>query len=263
MEKGNNLSKNQNEEYNTTDEEKSEGSQTSQEEFESPLGKKEYWDKFYSQEIDQFKNNSDLIGEVWFGENVQDKIVKFIISQSENRKNKSPEEIKILDIGCGNAALLIELYESGFKKLYGMDYSEKSIELAKNILKNKFEDEEEGEGKLFQNIVLFQEDINYPQREHKDFDLIHDKGTFDAFMLLKDNSEKSYIQFIDQKSKSGCSDKDQTILIITSCNHSRKELELFFHNSKMKIIGDIPHKTFSFGGQVGQTVTTLIFKIDK
>lgn len=217
--------------------------------YESPLGRKDYWDKFYNQEILQFNNNSDLIGEIWFGEQVQNKISNFI-------KNKKLEKnIRILDVGCGNAAFLIKLYESGYTNLYGMDFSENSIKLAENILQEKFNDEYKNK------IRLFQEDINSPITEVIDIDLIHDKGTFDAFMLSKENSEKSYIEYIIQKSKF-----NGTIFIITSCNFSKPELETYFNSndvqSKFKLIEEIPHKSFIFGGQKGQTVTTLIFSIN-
>lgn len=227
--------------------------------FESELGKKDYWDKFYSQEINQFENNNELIGEIWFGEQVQNKIINYIEKMYNLNK-----KVKILDMGCGNAAFLIELKELQFTNLYGMDFSENSIRLANEILVTKYNPENEENG-----IVLYQEDINNPDDSHDshlNFELIHDKGTFDAFMLSKENNFESYLNYILKKS---CD--TNTIFILTSCNYSEVELKEFFikENSNLQkiqslqIIDKIPHKSFSFGGQVGQTVTTLIFKIEK
>jgi len=227
--------------------------------YESKLGKKEYWDNFYSEEIDQFENNNDLIGEIWFGKQVQNKVVEYI---SKNFENKN---IKILDVGCGNGAFLFKLLKSDFINLHGMDYSEKSIELAINIKKHKIA---EGEEK-FNNLNLYQEDIkniiyDIDDDEEK-FDLIHDKGTFDAFMLNKSNSNINYAEYIYYKLKK------TGIFIITSCNHLKSDLLNFFiedpklnkEKYRFNVSSEIPHKSFNFGGQSGQTVTTIIFKIEK
>ncbi len=213
--------------------------------FESKLGNKEYWDKFYSKEIKQFKNNSDLIGEVWFGEHVQNKVVNYIKEQFKDRS------LKVLDVGCGNAALILELSKIGFNNLNGMDYSDKSIEFAKEILKEKFEEEN-----INYTVNLYSEDISNP-KYNGEYSLIHDKGTFDAYMSMKNHTVNTYIDFIKKNSLSG------TTFILTSCNYSTTELHKFFlyQGSRFKLLGDIPHKSFSFGGSAGQVVTTLIFII--
>ncbi len=229
------------------------------ERYESKLGSKEYWDNFYKEEISQFENNTELIGEIWFGKQVQKKIVEYI------NINFTKKYIKILDIGCGNGAFLFKCLKNNFTNLVGMDYSEKSVEFANNIKNHKIE---EGEEK-FNNITFYQEDTRSPFRdvdnEDIKFDLIHDKGTFDAFMLNKNNSNIEYADYIFYKlKKSG-------IFIITSCNHLKFDLIKYFiedpklNKDKYKFIisGEIPHKSFSFGGQVGQTVTTLVFSIEK
>jgi ubiquinone/menaquinone biosynthesis C-methylase UbiE len=43
---------------------------------------------------------------------------------------------KILDAGCGDGRFLFELKKRGFKNLYGIDYSEKSLSFAKIFLNN-------------------------------------------------------------------------------------------------------------------------------
>lgn len=224
-------------------------------EFESSLWKKDYWDNFYSQEINQFKNNTSLIGEIWFGKQVQKKILNYI-----NDKYKNNYSIKLIDLGCGNASLLLKLSKLGFdKNLYGMDYSEKSIELAKEIIIDKSE-----RYPNVLNIKLFQDDIkqsrieNFTGRdEFKNFELIHDKGTFDAFMSSKTNKVEEYIKYILFISD------ENSMFILTSCNFSKPELISFFKEPLFILQNEIPHKTFTYGGQVGQPVTTLIYNIKK
>lgn len=229
------------------------------ERYESKLGNKEYWDNFYNEEIEQFENNTHLIGEIWFGKQVQKKIVEYI-------NNKfTQKDIKILDVGSGNGAFLFKCLKNDFTNLVGMDYSEKSVELANNIKNHKIE---EGEQE-FNNITFYQEDIKSPlsnvDYENDKFDLIHDKGTFDAFMLNKSNSNIHYSNYIFYKLKK------TGVFIITSCNHLKGDLIKYFiedpglsrEKYKFIISGEVPHKSFSFGGQVGQTVTTLIFSIEK
>ena len=146
-----------------------------------------------------------------------------------------------------------------------MDYSEKSIDLGNSIKDHKIQDGEE----RYKNIIFYQEDIKsfllIVDNEQDKFDLIHDKGTFDAFLLNKNNSNIEYVDYIYYKlKKSG-------VFIITSCNHLKGDLIKFFiedpklnkEKYKFSIKGEIPHKSFSFEGQVGQTVTTLIFSIEK
>ena len=214
-------------------------------EFESQLGNKEYWDKFYSQEIKQFKNNADLIGEVWFGEQVQNKVVNYI-KEKFTDKNTS-----ILDVGCGNAAFLLKLAKLNFNNLNGMDYSQKSIELAQEILKEKIPD-------CYEMVKLYSEDINNPDKENK-FSLIHDKGTMDAFLSLKDHKVSDYIKFILNNC---CND---STFILTSCNFSLPELNsmFLFEGSNFQFVENIPHKAFAFGGGAGQVVTTMVFTVKK
>jgi SAM-dependent methyltransferase len=221
--------------------------------FESPLGKVEYWDNFYSEEINQFKNNSDLIGEIWFGEKVQNKVINFI------KENFPDKNIKILDIGSGNAAFLLKLSHLGFCNLYGMDYSKKSIQLAQEILDEKLKG-------IKNSIKLYQEDINTSDKPiERDFQLIHDKGTFDAFMSSKINCVETYLKYIFNIRKSFQQENGiSPTFILTSCNYSYSELESIFAEDicKMKIVKTIPHQSFKFGGSSGQVVTTIVFSFN-
>ena len=213
-----------------------------EERYESKLGTKEYWDNFYQVEQRNYMQNENDIGEVWFGEKVQNKILDYIVT---NQKDKN---ISIIDIGCGNSEFLFSLYDNNYNNLFGFDYSEESIRFIEKRLEKM--------GK--QAFKIFVEDLSKTPSDkllnETKFDLLHDKGTLDAFLLFKENSPDSYIEFLKQICKGN------NMFIITSCNHTKDELLKFFLG-KVKFITEIEHKKFNFGGQTGQDVTTLVLEI--
>ncbi|KYK68117.1 methyltransferase domain protein [Toxoplasma gondii TgCatPRC2] len=89
------------------------------------------------------------------------------------------------------------------------------------------------------------------------FPIIHDKGTFDVFYLLK--IPKVYVQRIWALLPA------RGLLCLTSCNCTREELESFFCEREngdkpfFQVLDQLRHKAFKFGGVEGQIVTTLMF----
>ena len=73
--------------------------------------------------------------------------------------NYVKKDMKILDVGCGYGRTLSELYEFGYKNLYGVDFSENMIKRAK--ANNPNTDFEVNEGDLpykndtFDSVILF------------------------------------------------------------------------------------------------------------
>lgn len=214
--------------------------------YESKLGTLEHWNDAYKQEIEQFKNNDNELGDIWFGKNLQKKLVNYII------KNFPDKNTKIFDVGFGNGVFLYKLAKQDYVNLYGIDYSPDSIQLAKMIIESK-QKKHEKEYK----INLFCEDINSTNKIiNETFDIIHDKGSFDAYMMNKSNTLENYHRYIKSYSKNG------TTLIITSCNNTREELRKKFPLEKgFKYIDEIKNKTFVFGGQEGQQQATQIYQI--
>lgn len=94
------------------------------------LGTHEYWEERYQEEIINFRNHGD-VGDIWFGEDILERLLRWIDKCSLISKTSA-----ISDIGCGNGILLIELSKRGFENLLGVDYSESAIDLAKEIAKN-------------------------------------------------------------------------------------------------------------------------------
>ena len=91
--------------------------------------------------------------------------------------------------------------------------------------------------------------------EQEQYDVIHDKGTFDVVFMNKDLDNIAYAEAIRHRlKKSG-------IFIITSCNCTSAELDVIFEGpglfmKKEEIKG---YKSFTFGGITGQVVSTNVY----
>ncbi|XP_012287836.1 EEF1A lysine methyltransferase 2 [Orussus abietinus] len=208
----------------------------------SVLGTQEYWEKTYSVEIDNFKSHGD-VGEIWFGEDSALRIIRWVSSSPEILQTSD----KIIDVGCGNGMMLVKLAEAGFTNLTGIDYSKKAIDLAREVTNDKG----------YPDIKLTVCDILSDRiRLESDFKIAHDKGTYDAVSLSPDNPKEKkerYIQSMyDLLGRDG-------LLVLTSCNWTKDELQQQF-NSHFELSHVIPTPTFQFGGQTGNSITSLVFR---
>ena len=133
------------------------------------------WDHVYEQELENFEDHGDE-GEIWFGKAVERRVIDWI----KNNYKDETYDPKILDLGCGNGHFTLKLIEAGCKNVSALDYSEKAVELAKKLVCFDSEDED----RIFKADILNLTTI--PSKYHKVFDLIVDKGTFDAISLNPD-----------------------------------------------------------------------------
>ncbi|XP_003706433.1 EEF1A lysine methyltransferase 2 isoform X2 [Megachile rotundata] len=207
----------------------------------SDLGTLDYWERIYSEEFDNFKDHGDT-GEIWFGRNNSLKIVRWINTQMKLHKDD-----KIIDIGCGNGMTLVELAKVDFKNLMGVDYSQKAIDLAAEILK---------ENNLSVDLrvcdILNLENSELPT----DFKLAHDKGTYDAISLHPEDPATKRQKYIENVYKIL---QPAGYLVLTSCNWTKEEIEKHFENYFV-IRNVLPSDTFRFGGQCGNTITQLVLQ---
>ncbi|XP_037035354.1 EEF1A lysine methyltransferase 2 [Bradysia coprophila] len=206
----------------------------------SELGTKEFWQSSYSNEISNYKSHGD-VGEVWFDEDSQFRVITWMI------KNDIKPESKIIDLGCGNGMMLIELAREGFTHLTGVDYSELAIELSQNIAKD-------------QEIA-----VDYKVADLLDaeccvslglFDIVHDKGTYDAVSLHPDDPKSKREMYMSNVYNML---QDDGLFIITSCNWTETELCKAFVDKFVRH-SVIPAPSFKFGGKVGSVVTSIVFK---
>ncbi|KAG0278185.1 hypothetical protein BGZ96_002503 [Linnemannia gamsii] len=156
----------------------------------SKLGTKDYWDKVYNREVINFKDHGD-IGEIWFGEDSAVKMVDWVEEHYEDEK----ETCAILDLGCGNGHLLLDLAELGFENLTGIDYSPAAIELAKAVAEDKEVDhiikyeavDFLAEKETLEWCTQQAASATDGRGEPKKFMVMLDKGTYDAISLHQKN----------------------------------------------------------------------------
>ncbi|KZP00619.1 S-adenosyl-L-methionine-dependent methyltransferase [Calocera viscosa TUFC12733] len=212
------------------------------------------WDEVYQREIGTFQEIADE-GEVWFGEDVLEKMVEWALENAP----PAPTAPYVLDIGTGNGVTLFGLAEAGYPpdRLCGVDYSDRSVELAQAIAEHR----EVPEITFKQCDILF--NVPTPLESMGDdegWDLILDKGTFDAVSLgqyeeLEEPASRLY------PVKVGALLKEGGLLLITSCNFTEHEIRNLFETtaSGLQFHSRVNHRSFSFGGQTGTVVSTTAF----
>lgn len=177
-----------------------------------------------------------------------------------------------LDLGCGNGRLLLALREADFSgPMLGMDYSPTSIELAREIEKSRIESLEwqDSEAKTAATIQYQEHDILAQSNAiPTKYDVILDKGTFDAISLSSDVDSSGLKPTEAYRLRIKPLIQDQGLFIITSCNWTEQELRQWFENNNDEhgifvYEQRLNYPTFRFGGREGSTITTVIFKFSK
>lgn len=203
---------------------------------ESELGTVAYWETCYEDELKQFARYSDP-GEIWFGHDIVKRLIKWMSNTSLLKK-----EDDIVDLGCGNGMLLVELANEGFSNLTGLDYSENAISLSRKVAEKY---------KVTINFIT----CNILNGLGANYNVILDKGTYDAISLTKDakSNRMKYMQNVH------VSLRTEGIFIVVSCNWTENELVEQF-KSNFTLLEVIPTPQFKFGGKVGNVVTICVFK---
>lgn len=171
----------------------------------------------------------------------------------------------------------------GFKHLYGCDFIPDAIALASQVCKSSFtvegteirltcfdilsiDNDDDAAGIITQTSnsdecnnkegsvgeIILSSDLPFGQ-----FDLIHDKGTFDLFYMRGDTH--LYIESITRRFL-----HEGSIICVTSCNATEDELIDCFVNYeassiRFHCISTLPHRSIQFQGLVGQVVSTAAF----
>ncbi|KAI7855568.1 S-adenosyl-L-methionine-dependent methyltransferase [Circinella umbellata] len=202
----------------------------------SKLGTKDYWDKVYDRENNNFNEIGD-IGEIWFGEDSVEKMTEWVT------ENVTCGSSRIVDLGCGNGHLLLELAGEGYQELVGIDYSEPAIKLAKAVAKQRQLD----------NVISYEtvDLLGSDWALQNQFDVVLDKGTFDAISLHPDQEKAK------QEGRDG--PRERGLFLITSCNWTQQELMESFQKY-FRYHSHVKYPTFSFGGHTGSKICTVAFE---
>ncbi|PPR00884.1 hypothetical protein CVT24_000369 [Panaeolus cyanescens] len=220
----------------------------------SKLGTKDYWDSVYEEEVKNFEEIGEE-GEIWFGIESVEKMVEWV------EEHLSPDSKPLtLELGSGNGTLLFGLLDAGYdpSTLHGIDYSAGAVKLAREIAETR-----QGSEITFHECDFLSQDPPNPSRDHGPavWDLVLDKGTYDAIALGPKDSEghspaKHYPERLARLLKPG------GYFLITSCNFTEDELKVAFGKPELGLEyhSRIQHPTFSFGGQTGSACSSVAFR---
>ncbi|KAI9574022.1 S-adenosyl-L-methionine-dependent methyltransferase [Boletus coccyginus] len=232
----------------------------------SLLGTKDHWDHRYSEELAHFYE-SGLEGEVWFGEEPVAKMIDWALTHVPPIARPT-----VLDVGTGNGHLLFSMVEAGYdaSRLTGIDYSQGSVDLCTAIAKRR-DGAEDDEKHACENVTfavcdfLDPESLVPPPRGESTsdgvWDLVLDKGTFDAISLMDKNEQgvaplERYVPRVVRLLRPGGH------FLITSCNFTEDELtqRIATQGSGLEYKGSVPYKKFTFGGKSGSSYATVAFQ---
>ncbi|KAM7541282.1 hypothetical protein Aperf_G00000033613 [Anoplocephala perfoliata] len=230
----------------------------------STLGSKQYWNEYYIRELKNFEEFDDE-GDIWFGKFNEQRMIKYL----ENAK--TPHDVRILDVGCGNGHFCLELAKRGYSSVTGIDYSEVAINLA-----NKLASKHELSCKVCYmcvNILSLDSVKEFCASSFAAYDVAIDKGTFDAITLIPDDTDPSKIS---EKVRDIYVQNIHHLLLpngtfmITSCNWSADELLNEFERPQttnkavrkvFEFVYEVPPlNTFTFGGKTGADTVCLVFR---
>lgn len=198
-------------------------------------------------------------GEEWFEEenHCVERIVSWIADQLCAGEVASR---RVLDVGCGNGGMLVQLGQAGFLRLTGADYVEQALELAKANLVRELAGggQLSGGSAVAWEVVL--DNVLESQLAEGSFDLIHDKGTLDAILLSCSGPEAQasvatrYSKAVERLARTG------GLLVVTSCNLSEAELiSAISAQSSWEFRDSLRYPTLSFGGSEGSRIASVAF----
>lgn len=188
----------------------------------------------------------------------------------------SKRDSRFLDLGTGNGHMLFELRERNAStdeagdcwlgEKVGVDYSEASVELARRIGVARGLVDEKGGGIGEAGGIVFDRwdllDAAPGGWLGSGFDVVLDKGTFDAISLMPRSKTGRHPCEV-YRDKVVPLVKPECFLIVTSCNWTKEELIQWLvgeGRGHLEYVKEGHYRSFSFGGQKGQTVVTLVFR---
>uniref|UniRef100_A0A0M3IA17 Protein-lysine N-methyltransferase n=1 Tax=Ascaris lumbricoides TaxID=6252 RepID=A0A0M3IA17_ASCLU len=198
------------------------------EQLESALGTKEYWEERYKIELENYEDFRDE-GEIWFGRSAENRAIRYFLDAGLRKDSR------IIDLGCGNGSMLRHLRRLKFSHLTGVDYCEDAIRLAKSIAEREATNTDMPSINF--QVVDLLEDNTLTDR----YDIVMDKGTWDAMSLS--------------------SQKERRLSRYRGFYELREELRKQFECKELCLETEIAStNSIMFGGKSGVTSTGAIFR---
>ncbi|MCJ1430427.1 hypothetical protein MMC29_008345, partial [Sticta canariensis] len=170
-------------------------------------------------------------------------------------------ETTFLDLGAGNGEMLFRLREQGgfAGRMMGLDYSAASVELARKIKGAKSNDT--AAPATMEGIDFQVWDIMGSERWGGGaFDVVLDKGTFDAVSLSADVDRQGNRVCEGYRARVEGMVKRGGVLLVTSCNWTEGELREWFGGGGFRYEGQVEYPRFRFGGGMGQSISSVCFR---
>ncbi|KKY39361.1 putative s-adenosylmethionine-dependent methyltransferase [Diaporthe ampelina] len=251
----------------------------------SELGTKEYWDTLYKRELVNNASDPSDRGTVWFDDSdAEAKLLQFLeglaggetsaatATSSGGSTAAAPaldrQSASFLDLGCGNGSLLFALREEGWRgRCLGVDYSPESVALARQIAgSGAVAGDDEVEFAEW-DVLRGDHGAVLGQAQEQGWDVVHDKGTFDAVSLSNEADARGRRVSEGYKARVVRLVRPGGLFLVTSCNWTEEELEGWFGEGSAEVeggafvrVGRVNYPSFSFGGVKGQTISTLCFQ---
>ena len=163
--------------------------------------------------------------------------------------------------------------------MLGVDYSQQSVELARRIEAESRADWTTDNGTEGKEVRFEKWDIIQDPFPHEwcpvgaeGFDIVLDKGTFDAISLSGETDTHGRRICESYASKVAKLIARDGMLLVTSCNWTEEELKGWFSGNRrayddeegetdeLEAVGRIKYGSFRFGGKEGQTISSVLFR---
>jgi SAM-dependent methyltransferase len=149
-------------------------------------------------------------------------------------------------------------------RMLGVDYSEKSVEFARRIAQEKGYGEGGGKARevefIWWDIMTRSPAGLLTGRSINGFDVVLDKGTFDAISLSKETDSNGRRICEGYKERVVPLIREGGIFVITSCNWTEEEVRAWFEGQELEFVDRVAYKTFDFGGKKGSTISSICFR---
>ena len=138
----------------------------------------------------------------------------------------------------------------------GVDYSEKSVEFARRIAGSKGVEVEFRQW----DIMSSARKVILDRDQEGGWDVVLDKGTFDAISLSEEKDERGRRLCEGYKERMMPLVREGGLFLVTSCNWTGEELRAWFGGVGLSVVGEVGYRSFVFGGAKGQTISSVCFR---